>query len=539
MKTNLFTKSLMAIAISAMIAGCSQEDVLNNNQELAQGKELKIVVNDLGFTNEDPASRVSEDLENYITKFENGDAIGIYVIGENSVILKNVKAEKNETGWSVNGLYHYEDADYIAYFPYDEALITADIKSEADIVTYFDAKFTENQTSEASYYACDLMMAKVEAKDVKESITFNFSHKRSMLEFIIPTYMYKTSDDVNAYTYSIPLGLTLTIGDTEYQPRFMGESKYRCIVKPSTDDAKISFSGRFTDAYKNKPVTFAKNDITLAANGCITYKVNYEDAPESSVQTRAIAVGDYYYSDGNIYPGNFPAPPTAGCLGVIFSTETNSELALDGTTCSHGYVLSLYNATGNTNGNLGTWDYYMWDNISENNDNIFNYGLTNVAYAGNNGAVENSLISDLDGLKYTDIIMEKMTASGEDKLYHAISTYGAEGNSTAKYTAPTFTTGWFVPSVGQCVKLVRELGGFTEFDGSKQTNSNVFTNIEGALLKVGGELDSNTANGKFWTSNTSSDKQIYLLELKKNENKCQIWTAGVGSKNRIRPILAF
>lgn len=49
---------------------------------------------------------------------------------------------------------------------------------------------------------------------------------------------------------------------------------------------------------------------------------------------------------------------------------------------------SLYNATGNIKGNLGTWDYYMWDNISENNDNIFNYGLTNVAYAGNNGAVE-------------------------------------------------------------------------------------------------------------------------------------------------------
>ncbi|WP_294455846.1 fimbrillin family protein [uncultured Bacteroides sp.] len=536
MKTTLFTKYFMAATISAMIAGCGQEESLNGYESIIPGEELEIVVNDIGFTNEDPASRVSET--DYKTTFTDGDEIGIYIISGNTVAQKNLKAEKSADGWSVEGLYNYEGANYIAYFPYDENMTTEDIKSEDDIVTYFDSKFTENQSLEDSYKICDLMTANVEAEN--GTVTFNLSHKRSMLEFVIPTYMYKTGDGDDAYTYSIPLGLEIKIGDVTYNPRFMGDCVYRCIVKPSTDAAEISFSGSFTDAKQNKPVTFAKENIALAANGCITYNITYQDAPGTEVQTRAIAVGDYYYSDGNIYPWDFPAPPTAGCLGVIFSTTTNSETAKDGeTACSHGYVLSLYNATGNTNGNLGAWDYYMWDNTDDNNNKISTIGLTDVAYAGNDGAVDESLISDLKGLKYTDIIMKEMAASGVDKLYHAISTYGAEGNSTAKYAAPLFTTGWFVPSVGQCVKLVRELGGFTSFDGSKQTNSDVFTKIEDALSKVGGELDSNTANGKFWTSNTSDNKQIYLLELKKDENKCQIWTAGVGSKYRIRPILAF
>lgn len=537
MKTNLFTKSLMTIAISAMMAGCSQEDVLNNNQELAQGQKLKIVVNDLGFTNEDPASRVSEDLENYITKFENGDAIGIYVIGENSVILKNVKAEKNETGWSVNGLYHYEDADYIAYFPYDEALTTADIKSETDIVTYFDTKFTENQTSEASYYACDLMMAKVEAKDVKESITFNFSHMRSMLEFVIPTYTYKVSDEENAYTYSAPLGLTLTIGENDYCPRSMGNGTYRCIVKPTAENATISFSGRFTDAMLNKPVSFDKSGITLAANGCISYNVSYEGYDSDYTSTRLIAVGDYYYSDGSICPKEFATIPTAGCIGVIFSTTTNSETAKDGkTTCSHGYVLSLYNATGNSGDNLGAWDYKLWQT---NPADLSDLGLTETAYT-TNGAVNETLMSDKKGLEYTGIIMNSIVAVNDSKNYYlkqALESYGAVGNSTEQFAAPEFSSGWFVPSVGQYMDLIINLGGDTDFDGTNQNNG-AYEKIDAALQKVGATVD--TGKYIFWSSNTSLDGENmkgYVLELK--SGKCQIWTAGPSSAYRIRPILAF
>ena len=52
-------------------------------------------------------------------------------------------------------------------------------------------------------------------------------------------------------------------------------------------------------------------------------------------------MGDYYYADGNIVPKDFPIVP-AGCIGVVFSTTTNHEMALDGVTaCNHGYVLSL------------------------------------------------------------------------------------------------------------------------------------------------------------------------------------------------------
>ena len=59
--------------------------------------------------------------------------------------------------------------------------------------------------------------------------------------------------------------------------------------------------------------------------------------------------------------------------------------------------------------------------------------------------------------------------------------------------------------------------------------------------KAGGEIDSNTST-KWWSSNVgtkaSSTTGAFLLELS-SSGKCEIWVDGYGSKNRVRPILAF
>lgn len=538
MKTNLFTKSLMTIALSAIVAGCSQDEALNGFENQVSENELKIVVNDLGFANDDTQSRVSE--VGYTTTFTDGDAIGIYIIDENNAAVKrNLKATKSGETWTVNGLYYYEGADYIAYFPYDENMSGADIKSDADIVTYFDNKFTKDQSSVENYYACDLMTAKVEAENVvaNGTVAFNFSHARGMMEFVIPTYLYKTSNDEGAYTYSAPLGLEIKIGEEVYNPRSMGDCVYRCIVKPSTADATLNFSGKFTDAKDNKPVNFSKTGIELAANSCKTYNVTYTGAPSTTPTVRPIEVGDYLYSDGSICPNNFE-PTSTGCIGVIFSLAINGEKTLAGNYCKHGYVLSLHNAVG-TATNLATiWDFKMW---SEAPASLSGIGLTEIAYTDNQ-PVDGSLVSDKDGYKYTEIFKTQIKSDVTGKDYYfkqAIEYYGADGNATEKYASPDFTSGWFIPSVGQFMDLVKNLGGDSDYDGTNQNNG-AYSNIKSALEKVAGQVDSDGGKSIFWTSNTSLDGSSmkgYVLELK--SNKCQIWTAGPTSTYRIRPILAF
>lgn len=550
----------MTIVISAFVAGCSQEETLGGNENAIHGEELKVVVNDLGFTNDDSQSRVTEgDDDSYATVFTEGDAMGIYIVDENVAIRKNLKAVKNQEGlWTVEEkLYYYEGADYIAYFPYDESLSNADIKSEEDIVAYFDNnnKFTTDQSSLENYYACDLLTARVDAQSIGEkskAVKFTFSHKRAMMEFVIPTYLFKTSDTDDAYTYSAPLGLSLKIGGVEYEPRSMGNCVYRCIVKPSTDEAKLSFEGEFTDAKNYVPVTFNASEIDLGANGCKKYNIEYtvgsgnSDLSENETtdyklgeyNIREIQVGDYYYSDGSICPKEFPANPK-GCIGVIFSTKVNITITeheptldeTDGDTkCTHGYVLSLHNATGHAINLSSIWDYLMWSEAP----NLSELGLTTETNVAN-------LLSDMDGYKYTQILISKdVVDNGENCLKQAILSYGAEGNATAKYAAPLCTSGWFVPSVGQYVELIKNLGGNSSFNGAKTETGNEYSAINTALTKVGGQIDENKKY-KFWSSNTSDTNKAFLLEL--TDSKCEIWSKdGYNNNNpyaRIRPILAF
>ena len=272
----------------------------------------------------------------------------------------------------------------------------------------------------------------------------------------------------------------------------------------------------------------------MTANQYKRYNVTYGGAPGTGVTTRPIEVGDYYYADGNIVPKDFPTVP-AGCIGVVFSTTTNHEMALDGVTaCNHGYVLSLKNASGNVSGNTGAWGYSLWTTTPSDWTTV---GLTPVAQEN-----LSSIVSDNNGLAYTNSIVSNIGADGVDKLKHALETYGKQGMAMEAYEASDKTTGWFVPSVGQLLSIVHNLGGDEDFAGTQVTNES-FKNINEVLEKAGGDVDKGQTTTKWWSSNvgtkaSGSTTGAFLLELS-SSGKCEIWVDGYGSKNRVRPILAF
>lgn len=532
MKSNLLLHASFALFSSLMVAGCSQNEILNESVDTAN--VLKVTVTENGFESVDSESRAVDN--GAATNFENGDKIGVYIVEDGAtVIQKNVALTYNSATSAWDGtLYYYEGADYIAYYPYDEEM--GEMKSVADIQKYFsENKYTQDQNSAEAYRNCDLMTAEVKAENVQEGGDLNLalSHAMALVEFNIPTYAYKTSDEADAYTYGVPLGdLTITLGGTDYTPYNISTGLYRCIVSPS--DAAFDINGSFMDVKVNKPVKFEKAGVTMTANQYKRYNVTYGGAPGTGVTTRPIEVGDYYYTDGNIVPKDFPTVP-AGCIGVVFSTTTNHEMALDGVTaCNHGYVLSLKNASGNVSGNTGAWGYSLWTTTPSDWTTV---GLTPVAQEN-----LSSIVSDNNGLAYTNSIVSNIEADGVDKLKHALETYGKQGMAMEAYEASDKTTGWFVPSVGQLLSIVHNLGGDEDFAGTQVTNES-FKNINEVLEKAGGDVDKGQTTTKWWSSNvgtkaSGSTTGAFLLELS-SSGKCEIWVDGYGSKNRVRPILAF
>lgn len=380
MKTNLWKLSCMALAMAAIVTGCNQNNELGTPASSGEEDVLNVVATANDFVSSDATSRVSET--DYTTTFEEGDNIGVFVVRDGEALISNMKMTLgSDNVWAgENGakLYYYKDADYIAYSPYTDGLSAT---SETEIVDYFTTKLegTTGQSTLADYQAADLMTASVTATEVTrgENITFSFAHQMSMIEIKVPIRAYKTK---GGYEYSAPLGLKVKIGDKEgfslctFGKETTGDAGsevtkgiYRCIVAPS--NTELNVEGEFQDG--SDPVYFpatngAALSVTPKAGSYKGFDVNYTYTGYTA--TRELKVGDYYYADGSIWPGDLGNAPKTGCVGIIFSTTVNEKALVD-LGYNHGYVVSIVNAYHQTDAydnsnNLG--QYYKWGNSAAN-----------------------------------------------------------------------------------------------------------------------------------------------------------------------------
>ena len=501
MKTNLWKLSCMALAMTAITAGCTQNEELGTPAPSNDEDVLNVVATANDFVSSDPTSRVSET--NYTTTFEEGDAIGVFVVRDGEAVVSNMKMtlDADGTTWAgENGaqLYYYKGADYIAYSPYTEGL---SVTSSDEIVNYFTKKLegTTGQSTLAEYQKADLMTASVSAAEVTrgQNITFNFAHKMSMIEIKVPIRAYTTN---GGYEYSAPLGLKVTMAEAsatgkEFSLCTFGEKTvegvtkgiYRCIVAPS--ETTLNVDGEFQDG--SVPVYFPATggtalSVTPEAGKYKGIDVNY--TYQDYIATRDLQVGDYYYADGSICPGDMENIPSNGCVGVIFSTETSTTDANLG--WSHGYVVALNN-TGTSN--------IKWKNVATADDgyDVFDIETTD---NGTKDASFQKLIDDLDG--YTS--SKKITDISDEVTHPAF--FAAKNYAVS---IPETTSGWYLPSMGQLALVVNNLG---VIDGTKFTAQNcsekasnakfdengenapaVIERIDGIFKKVGGSLRSELA----------------------------------------------
>lgn len=510
MKTNVFFKSAFAVSSLMMMVGCSQENVT----EQVENNLCTMMVNvtESGFSTMNDDSRVVTS-DDYKTSFEDKDQIGLFIVeNETGKLLKNMALTKNGSNWD-GTVYYYDNADYIAYYPYDAEL--KEVTSVEDIEKYFsDNKYTDDQSTEENYRNCDLMTAVVEAESLTETspLNLNFTHNNALVEFNIPYYSYSTEADGAGYRYSVPVDLTLELGESDtFKPYQVAVGKYRVIVPVGES---LAFSGQFTDAKLDKPV-YVNAEIKngLAKNAGMVYNVTYTDSPTvGTIATRPLEPGDYYYADGNIVPNDFTAVPKENCIGVVFATTTKGETALDGTTtCSNGYVMALVDATENKTV-TSAWEY-KWGN-----DNISIEGL-DIVNAGNDLEDFSSVITrnEVSGRVNTQLIVEAdKYADAVDYIKNAVVEFGAADKSTSKYAAPQNTTGWFIPTAYQFTQIVKNLGADEtgKFDENENTTASdyngtqkiftetAFKRINGILGKADGVIA--TGAKSYWTSSVAS-----------------------------------
>ena len=117
---NYFAKSSVALmVVSAALASCTQEEIVQNDVPTRQ--TLNISVNTQDFVSED-GSRATTGIDaGRTTVFAEGDEMGMYVISnDGTVICNNEKFVYNGITWeAANELYYWKNANYIAYYPYN------------------------------------------------------------------------------------------------------------------------------------------------------------------------------------------------------------------------------------------------------------------------------------------------------------------------------------------------------------------------------------------------------------------------------------
>ena len=565
---NIFKLSAMILA-TAFVAGCSQNDELDVTPVENEG-QLTIHATASDFVSSDADTRIIN--EGADTQFEAGDKIGIFAIRptDNKLLVQNMPLEYAGADWTGNDnkVYYYKNTAYVAYSPYDEKLNITDVTGIEDLQVKIKNYFTEKLEAAGNdqsvvYPSLDLMLASAEPSDGGDantkSLSFNFKHQFALVEIEVPVKAYL--DEAKNFTYAEPFDKAFRLSDFdealamyplsvktvgEAGPEGKAYSLFRFLVKPNTN---YILSG---ELIYTAPITLSEKNVDLEVGKYMKYKINAEGAV-SSYTKRAIAVGDYYYADGSIYPGptaqqivnngskenatvtldNY-TPFKEGCIGIIFSTVTSVTDTEKGWT--KGYVMALKNTKAENTvwANTKGIDETFLDNIAVDNADRFT-----------------TLIADKDGYIKTMAMINSengYTVTSRPAFFEAV-------NYSVQYTTPELSSGWFLPSIGQLVDLMNYLGGVSDlitatsnFTGSAVESVFVpMLTLQVRLTAVGGELGWVNNNLRWWACNEVSSDQAWCIDigLVANEGRAKYVllnrdkNQSAQNYHRARPIFAF
>lgn len=545
MKTNILYFPLLVLLSAISLCGCSNDD--EPVVTVTDGTTLTVTARADGFAPTDgtaqtdtPHTRASES--GYTTTFVKGDQIGVFAVKNGSVITgcQNVPLTYDGTNWNSSApVYKYTGATYFAYYPY-----TADMndKTSVDaIVTAFNntVATVTDQSTYAKYTACDLMTTTGGVSPTSSSLSFSFTHKMSLIEISLPVQKYKTSEDADAYEYSAPVfNPTFSLapnsgsGATTIKPCPMGNGAFRYIVPAGTSGVTVSGAFNITDG---KTIEYSKSSLSLSSGNYKRLNVTYSGAPSTPTE-RALVVGDFYYSDGSIFPGDASNPPKEGCIGIVYwlgdiRDDNYGLLNSKFPAGTHGLVVSLWDmpAPDDPSSTTMTWTYGDYEYV--------NTWLGSATWSGTvsrpSGFTSVQVTDKMQGYANTVALEEynkyvENAGSGKNQNLRVKPVEGLSAFQTA-HPAPVSSSGWYWPSVCELKQVCWGQGNSSGTSGKSMLNTQI------------GKVDRGTTfySDYYWSSTERSDGNDTAWFVNFNNGG----VSNGGYKNyhpfRVLPLLAF
>lgn len=502
----------LACALILMLAACTSDalDELPPAGTDPDARPLTITVSDGGMY---ATGQTRAQERGYSTVFTEGDCIGLYVVKDGTLEVKNLCLTLQGGKWTlpagVSQLLYSPDKSYHAYYPYQNDSDMNGKVSPGDkdffklLVEAWSVK--DNQSTYAQYTASDLMTARGMYNN--HTLSFAMEHRMSLLILQVPATKYTYTEKIDSREISKSYyRYTAVISENLYWQ----ENPCTARLLVNTTDPILFVRGAYKYYYNGAKETFNFDYSQLNLQPG-KYTVHTLDDSKVTEESRPLKAGDYYMQDGSILPGDEVSNLSRdelrkSCLGVVFWvgeiegmhwTRTGSKkgdrlLMRDHPECVHGMVVAMDDTSSQkvkwATGKGATEYIYEWAQKSFKDFT-----------SGEQADWEEIRASDIYFGYCSSRLMALYGSRNSDTTFpvcNAIADYAAVP------PAPAGSSGWFLPSQYELATLF--FGAPINFGESGSPY--YYGNLQ-MLNKINPQIAMASGNeliGEYWSSNELS-----------------------------------
>lgn len=451
--------SMLFLAGAAVVASCSQnEELTGETPDSLQG--FQISVSDEGFMDESGKTRATEN--GYITRFSNGDAIGIFAVRGETVVedIKNRKFTLTDGYWELTDGgdpieykgSQFQRMTFYAYYPYN-ANVTFDPTKVDPFETYVNSWKIGDEQNEGNYTQYDLMTStgSVQGDRLKGQIAFTMQHRMALAVVKMPNLTYSfTNGGIDDYLLPLAAG-SFTVNNTQATPYYQESTDtYRFLVNPNKEfSIKGTYTGVSEMEYEAKG--------TLEGGTAKMYTIE-----DKSKINHTLQVGDYFCADGKIVSVDAETVPES-VIGIVCYvgniqpsvtheayTETQDALRRDHPGCTHGLVVAMnyaeYNDSKTSVFSPQSSDYFYGNWFNSDDDWTGKFINTDTKTTDAEGVAALPFL----GYNHTELMIN--SPSWENACQAGVNFVQAY---RTKVVAPNITSDWFLASLKELDLLFR------------------------------------------------------------------------------------
>lgn len=519
---------MMAAALA--LTACSSEDntieTPQTGNPTEQG-EVKTIAYSVTVSGGDATTRATVDADNKTLKFAAGDKL--YIASDSRDDIKGALTLKAGDAGKTSGATFEGSLTYTGADPADDLELKATLVGSNNVgISITDGKVT-GITYPTTAFCSDVNDAVEKYSLLTGTSTyaarsFSLSQGTAFLNFSL------TLKDGTATATNI----TVTVAND-------GANVSTATLATTTvgSDVMVNFVLPVSATTTLSGATVTVGSIPAISFGGTSAKVLTGKVYNVARWAPAPALGDLFYSDGcystTLIDGKTPIGVIA-YLGTDAFSENGVTLRDNTTTLSsHGLVLCLKNAA-NT----------RWRKSKSEGATII-FDMSSDDKVNSTGDLKRS--TNVSGYTNTKYLIDKRNNTNDANTYYPAA-YQAWNYSGL--TAPDGTTGWFLPSIQQWVRMLMALGGMSESNivwmQWKDQSLTSIHNIETAMGKAGTKdvaYDGLTdVNRDYWSSSESTAGAsaaitIYpIIDIHDQQGLLLSWTAKTDNFY-VRPVLAF